>query len=95
MIVVIMTVCVAFGLTVSEAKYVIMCFTNEIDNDAASIFSVDAAGQVKSRFFMPREERQLRRRPAHRGRRAHMQHLAHLPEVLPSNNTTERARPLC
>ena len=41
MMVVIVTVCEAFGLTVSEAKTEIICLPN-----AATTFSVEAAGQV-------------------------------------------------
>ena len=42
----IVTVCAAFGLTVSEAKTEIMCFRTRGMSDAASTFSVEAAGQV-------------------------------------------------
>ena len=43
---VIVTVCAAFGLTVSEAKTEIMCLRTRGMSDAASTFSVEAAGQV-------------------------------------------------
>ena len=46
MIVVIVTVCAAFGLTVSEAKTEIMCLRTRGMPDATATFSVEAAGQV-------------------------------------------------
>ena len=44
--VVIVTVCEAFGLTVSEAKTEIMCLRTKGIPDVATTFSVEAAGQV-------------------------------------------------
>ena len=46
MMVVIVTVCAAFGLTVSEAKSEIMCLRTREMPDATATFSVEAAGQV-------------------------------------------------
>ena len=46
MMVVIVTVCGAFGLTVSEAKTEIMCLCTKGMPDATATFSVEAAGQV-------------------------------------------------
>ena len=43
---VIVTVCAAFGLTVSGAKTEIMCLRSRGMSDAASTFSVEAAAQV-------------------------------------------------
>ena len=43
---VIVTVCAAFGLTVSEAKTEIMCLRTRRMPDAIATFSVEAAGQV-------------------------------------------------
>ena len=43
---VILTVCAAFGLTVSEAKTEIMCLRTRRMSDAAVTFSVKASGQV-------------------------------------------------
>ena len=43
---VIVVVCVAFGLTVSEAKTEIMCLRTKGMPESAAIFSVEAAGQV-------------------------------------------------
>ena len=43
---VIVIVCVAFGLTVSEAKSEIMCLRAKAMPDPTAIFSVEAAGQV-------------------------------------------------
>ena len=42
----IVTVCEAFGLTVSEAKAEIMCLRTRGIPDVATTFSVEAAGQV-------------------------------------------------
>ena len=44
MMVVIVTVCAAFGLTVSEAKTEIMCLCTREMPDATATFSVEAAG---------------------------------------------------
>ena len=44
--VVIVTVCAAFGLTVSEAKTKIMCLRTMGMTDATATFSVEAAGQI-------------------------------------------------
>ena len=46
MMVVIMTVCAAFGLIVSETKTEIMCLRTRGMPDATATFSVEAAGQV-------------------------------------------------
>ena len=43
---VIVTVCPAFGLTVSEAKTEIMCLRARGMSDVTATFSVKAAGQV-------------------------------------------------
>ena len=42
----IVVVCVAFGLTVSEAKTEIMCLRAKGVPESTAIFSVEAAGQV-------------------------------------------------
>ena len=44
--VVIVTVCAAFGLTISEAKTKIMCLRTRGVSDAPVTISVEAAGQV-------------------------------------------------
>ena len=46
MMVVIVTVCAAFGLTVSRAKTEIMCLRTWGMSDTTATFSVEAAGQV-------------------------------------------------
>ena len=46
MMVVIVTVCAGFGLTVWEAKTEIMCLRTRGMSDATAPFSVEAAGQV-------------------------------------------------
>ena len=46
MIGVVVVVCGAFGLTVSEAKTEIMCLHTKEMSEATAIFSVEAAGQV-------------------------------------------------
>ena len=43
---VIMVVCTAFGLTVSEAKTEIMCLRAKRMSESTATFSVEAAGQV-------------------------------------------------
>ena len=43
---VIVVVCVAFGLTVSEAKTEIMCSRAKGMPESTAIFSTEAAGQV-------------------------------------------------
>ena len=43
---VIVVVCAAFGLTVSEAKTEIMCLRAKGMPESTAIFSVEAAGQV-------------------------------------------------
>ena len=45
---VIVVVCVAFGLTVSEVKTEIMCLRTKGRPESTAIFSVEAAGQVVS-----------------------------------------------
>ena len=42
----IVAVCAAFGLTVSEAKTEIMCLRGKKMPESTAIFSVEAAGQV-------------------------------------------------
>ena len=49
MVVVIATVCEAFGLTVSEAKTEIMCLRTRGVPDPATTFSVEAAGLVTNK----------------------------------------------
>ena len=69
MMVVIVTVCEAFGLTVSEAKTEIMCLQTRGIPDATTTISVEAAGQVYKQahdFVCLGEECQPRRRPLHR-----------------------------
>ena len=46
MVEVIVVVCAAFGLAVSEAKTEIMCLRAKGMPEATAIFSVEAAGQV-------------------------------------------------
>ena len=60
MIGVIMVVCAAFGLIVSEAKTEIMCLRTKRVPEATTIFSVEAAGpgvQPNERVPIPRGER--------------------------------------
>ena len=46
MVAVIVVVCTAFGLTVSEAKTEIMCIRTKEMPESTAMFSVEAAGQV-------------------------------------------------
>ena len=83
---VIAVVCAAFGLTESEAKTEIMCLPAKGIPESTATFSVEAAGQVYNQtyeFCIPRRKRQPQRRPVHRGRPAHTQHMVQLPEVHP------------
>ena len=93
---VIVVVCAAFGLTVSEAKTEIMCLRTEGMSESTATFSVEAAGQVYNQtneFALPRGECQAQCRPVHRGRPAHTQRMVQLPEVHPRTCTTDRALP--
>lgn len=45
----IVTVCAAFGLTVSEARAKVMCLRTRLMPDAAVIFSIEVAGQCTSK----------------------------------------------
>ena len=68
---VIMVVCAAFGLTVSEAKPEFMCLGTKGMPESTAIFSVEAAGQVYNQtnefVGIPRGECQPQCRPVHRG----------------------------
>ena len=77
---VIVVVCAAFGLTVSEAKTEIMCLRAK--GMSTATFSVEAAGQVynQANEFV---KRQPQCRSVHRGRPAHTQRMVQLPEVHP------------
>ena len=50
---VIVTMCAAYGLTLSEAKTEIMCLRTTGMSDAASTFSVEATGQVYKQTTTP------------------------------------------
>ena len=71
---VIVVVCAAFGLTVSEAKAEIMCSRHE--GDAGVHRHIQRRGsrpgiQPNERVCIPRGGRQPQCRPVHRGRPAH------------------------
>ena len=70
---VIVVVCAAFGLTVSEAKTEIICLSTKGMPESTTIFSVEAADQVynQTNEFVYLGERQPQCRPVHRGRPAH------------------------
>ena len=76
---VIVVVCAAFGLTVSEAKTEIMCLRAKGMPESTAIFSVEAAGQVYNQtnqfVYLGRGKRQPQCRPVHRGRPAHTQRM--------------------
>ena len=92
---VIVVVCAAFGLTVSEAKTEIMWFCAKGMRVSTATFSVEATGQVYSQtneFVYIGGKRQPQCRPVHRGRPAHMQCMVQLPEVHPRTaRPTERS----
>ena len=87
---VILTVCAAFGLTVSEAKSEIICLRSRGVSDATATFRVEATGQVykqKHDFVYLGGPR----RPVHRDRTAHLKRLVQLLEVFPRTvRPTER-----
>ena len=90
---VIVVVCAAFGLTVSEAKTEIMCSRVKETPESIATFSVEAAGQVYNKtneFVYLGGKPQCR--PVHRGRPARTQHMVQLPEVHPRTlRPTERS----
>ena len=83
MMVVIVTVCAAFGLTVSEAKTEIMCLRTRGTPDAAASFSVEAAGQVYKQthdfVYLGGNVNHDAGLPIHQSRPAHTQRLVQLP----------------
>ena len=86
MMAVVVVVCAAFGLTVSEVKTEIMCLRAKGMLEAIAIFSVEAASQVYSQtneFVYLGGTSQPQSRPAHRGRPAHTQRMGKLPGVHP------------
>ena len=94
---VIVVVCAAFGLTVSEAKTEIMLLRTNGMPEATAIFSllIKAAGLVYNQTnecVYLGEERQQQHRPVHRGQPAHMQGMMQLPGVHPRTvRPTERS----
>ena len=92
---VIVVVCAAFGLTVSEAKTEIICSRAKGMPESTATFSVEAAGQVYNQtneFLCLGGERQPQCRTVHRGRPAHTQRMVQLPEVHPRTvRSTERS----
>ena len=81
---VIVVVCAAFGLTVSEAKTEITCLRTRGMPESTATFSVEAASwpgvKPDDRVCIPRGKRQPQCRPVHRGRPAHTQRMVQLPE---------------
>ena len=95
---VIVVVCAAFGFTVSGTKTEIMCLRAKGMPESTATSSVEAAGQVFNqtnefvRVCIPREKRQPKCRPVHRGRPARTQRMVQLPEVHPRTvRPTERS----
>ena len=92
---VIVVMCTAFGLVVSEAKTEIDVFTHE--RDAGGHCHIQLRGswpglQQNERVRIPRRGRQPKRRPVHRGRLAQTQHMVQLSEVSPRTvRPTERS----
>ena len=86
MMVVIVVVCAAFGLTVSETKTEITCLRAKGMPESTATFGVEAAGQAynQTNEFVYLGERQSQCRPVDRGRPAHTQRIwCQLPEVHP------------
>ena len=82
---VIVVVCAAFGLTVSEAKTEIVCLRAKGMPESTAIFRRGSwtGVQPDERVCIPRGKRQPQRRPVHRGRSAHTQRMVQLPELHP------------
>ena len=94
MIGVIVIVCAAFGLTVSEAKTEIISLRAKGMPESTATFIVEAAGQVfnQTNEFVYLGGRQPKCRPIHRGRPARTQRMVQLPEVHPRTvRPTERS----
>ena len=91
---VIVIVCVAFGLTVSEVNTEIICFSTKGMPEETTISNVEAAGHMynQTNEFVYLGERQPQKyRSVHRGRPAHTQRMVQLPEVHPRTvRPTER-----
>ena len=77
MLVVIVTVCEAFGLTVSETKTEKLCLRTRGMPDAATTFSVEAAGQVCT------NKRMTSYTSGGMSTTTHTKHVVQLPDVLP------------
>ena len=84
---VIVVVCAAFGLSKAEAKTEIMYLRTKGMPESTALFSVEAAGQV---YSQTNEFEYLGGKVNHN---AHTQRMVQLPEVHPSNCTTDRALP--
>ena len=85
---VIVVVCAAFGLTVSEAKTEIMCLRARGMPESTATFSIEAAGQVYNQtnkfvYLVPRRKRQPKCGPVHGGRPTRTQRMVQLPEGHP------------
>ena len=88
---VIVIVCAAFGLNISDAKTEIACLRAKGMLESTAIFSVEATNQVYNQTNAS-AERQPQSRPVHRGRPAHTQRMVQLPEVHPRTaRPTERS----
>ena len=91
---VIMVVCAAFGLTVSDAKAEIMCLRAKGMPESTATFNLDSGPGVQpdERIYIPRGKRQPKCRPGHRGRSARTQRMVQLPNVHPRTvRPTERS----
>ena len=83
----IVIVCAAFDLTVSEANIEIICLRPKGMPEPLVIFSVGAAGQLHNQtnesVYLGGNVNQNECRPVHRGQPAHTQRMMQLPEVHP------------
>ena len=83
---VIVVVCAAFVLTISEAKAEIICLRTKGMPVETTISSVEAAGQMYNQtneFIYLGEPQPQQHRSVHRGRPAYTQRVVQLPEVHP------------
>ena len=79
-------VCAAFGITVSEAKTEIICYSTKGMPEETTISSVEAAGQMYNQtneFVRLGGHQPQKHRSVHRGRPVHTQRMVQLQEVCP------------
>ena len=97
MIGVMVVVCSAFGLTISEAKTEIICLQTKGMSEETTISNVEGAGQMYNQtneFVYLGEPQPQHHRCVHRGRPAHTQRVVQLLEVHHLELYDRRSAPL-